>query len=67
MGKLTKAQSDMLAFYERTGPTSQAWGRGDTWRGLIGRGLLRRSHGLGAITTEITKAGRQALKDSDHD
>jgi hypothetical protein len=62
---LTKAQIAMLRFYESRGPTSQSDAPGtlNTWRSLVRLGLLTHSHGLGAIETEITPAGLQALKD----
>lgn len=65
MGRLTKAMVAMLRFYEDRGPTAQADARGtlNTYRALVSRGLLRSSSGLGVVETEITPAGRAALKD----
>jgi hypothetical protein len=61
MAKLSEAQRRTLEFYARHGRTTQAHGTITTWRCLVRRGLLARSHGLGVIETEITDAGLAAL------
>ena len=65
--RLTKAQRQMLEQYADAGVTTQAFGRLDTWLALVRKGLLRHSrYGGGVIESEITDAGRQALKESEH-
>lgn len=62
--KLTGPQMRMLRWYADHGPTTQAFGRLDTWASLVRRGLLAKSSGLGAVGTEITETGRWVLEAS---
>lgn len=64
--RLTGPQRELLQFYADAGPTAQSSARGtvNTWRALLRKGLVSRSHGLGTIETEITPAGRAALTPS---
>lgn len=68
-GRLTKAQRAILSKIAQDGPATWPWGSKPLTRDTLQRaGLIEPLNRMsGDPVFEITEAGRQALKDSDHD